>query len=159
MVKVKFISKAMAEKIVPSDDMALISIREPAEWVSLHRDWKNVLEVEFHDADPNPNPLEPQTNFGIEYDDVVYFDDGMADDVMRFVNDLPKNVVHLIVHCHAGISRSAAVAKSIVDLIPGFDWDTANLRDYRLYNKHVYRVMVNSMDEKIDYEKIFANNS
>lgn len=155
MVKVKFISKAAAEQIIPSDNMALISIREPAEWVSLSPKWKNVLEAEFHDVDPNPEPGTPLTNFGIDYDDLVNFNPLHAEAILNWVREMRPNVEQLIVHCHAGISRSAAVAKYIVDCVDGFEWENRQNVNYSLHNKHVYRVLMNHDKGEIDYDSIF----
>lgn len=156
MVKVKFVSKAFAEKIIPTPNMALISIREPAEWVSLNRNWQNVLEVEFHDIDPNPAPDEPLTNFGIDYDDLVAFNPIQGTTVLNWVRQIRPHIDYLVVHCHAGISRSAAVAKYIVDCIDGFEWENPQNVNYSLHNKHVYRVLDACDNGEIDYDALFA---
>ena len=134
-MKVQFISKKQAESITsPDQNVALVSIREPAEHVDLASTWRTVLKLEFHDSDPSKdfNPL------GICYDDQVLFDEIMAKNVIEWLNSLPYDVDSVIVHCHAGVSRSAAVAKFICTY---YNMNHHILDNYSLYNKHVYRVL------------------
>jgi predicted protein tyrosine phosphatase len=54
-----------------------------------------------------------------------------------FVHRVAPKVVGIVVHCHAGISRSGAVAKWIAEQYK-LDFN----QDYQLFNKHVYRQLV-----------------
>lgn len=141
--RVDWINKAYAESIVPDEDEALISIREPAEMVDL-ADWKHLLEVEFHDIDDISSSSNPDA-VQREY---VLFDRGMAIDILQFVDSLPPNVTRLTVHCHAGISRSAAVAKAVSEL---YEVSCAAAVHYTLHNKKVYSTIRKAFfDESIE---------
>ncbi len=56
-----------------------------------------------------------------------------------------ENVKDFYVHCDAGISRSGAVAKFINDYY-GVGEQHPILGRYRIYNKHVYRMLVSAHD-------------
>lgn len=64
-------------------------------------------------------------------------EDADAQKIVAFVKEVAPHVEGIIVHCRAGISRSAAVAKWICSQyqIP-FD------AKYLKYNDYVYRLMV-----------------
>ena len=138
-----FISKAAAEKIIPTHDMAIISIREPAEWVSLHKNWyinNNALELEFHDVDLSEDIEQIR-----EY---VYFDTELAEQILDFVDSLvKKNINTLIIHCHAGISRSAAVDRALRGYldIPL----TRREEEYSIYNRFVYRIISSAIYKRM----------
>lgn len=64
------------------------------------------------------------------------FTEDDAKKIIHFVNN--NRHANFLVHCFLGASRSAAVAKFIVDYLGLDDSDTANLKHY---NKHVYNVL------------------
>lgn len=70
------------------------------------------------------------------FEEADSFDAHMARTVKRFV-DWHHNR-SIVVHCFLGASRSAAVAKFLVDYLGLDDSDTGNLKHY---NKHVYNVL------------------
>lgn len=147
MRKLSWISKADAEKIKPTERDAIISIREPAGMVDLSSRWKHVLELEFHDADGNTDWTLPCYT----YDTDVLFDEKMAKDVYDFVKGLPPEVENLIVHCHMGISRSAAIAIALHDTTHDNKIMVHGLRDrYMLHNKHVWRTLSTHIAESDD---------
>lgn len=142
--KVQFHSKHRAQMMVPNDKMAIISVRQPAEWVELNRNWQHVLELEFHDTDgtERENNLPIFTADGIDIECLVAFDKSMAQQVIDFANKMQElGIEELHVHCHAGISRSAAIAKFLCDL-PYVAEDFPD--SYMVYNKLVYRVLRNT---------------
>ncbi len=121
---VMFCGRAEAKAEIPRQDWAVISIGEwgsdPAE---LQEGWHSILRLEFHDIDAE---LEP-------YD---LFSEVQARRIIQFVKEIEPEVSGILVHCRAGISRSAAVAKWIAE--------TYGLRfpeSYSLYNKHVYKML------------------
>lgn len=100
---VDFISRVKAESLPARDDLAVISISEPeADPAILSCQEDMILRLAFHDVDPGAETANSWT----------LFDPSHADRVMRFVRRIhadPQDV-DLVIHCRAGISRSAALA-------------------------------------------------
>lgn len=104
--RVMFVGRATAENCGPWSDFAMISIGEPdaSEGSPVIRDgWHDVLRLSFHDVVPN------QTMSGT----YTLMTDEDANRIVDFVRHVAPEVQGIIVHCRAGISRSAAVAKWI----------------------------------------------
>lgn len=95
-----------------------------------HDEWSEMLD--FHYADHS---------LRLMFADVDSEEDGgltliQARQITAFIyRHIDRN---FIVHCFAGASRSAAVAKFIVELLKLDDSDTANLKHY---NEYVYNVL------------------
>lgn len=130
---VTFESRAKAEARPGWSDWAVISISEPASSegpANLRDGWFEVLRLEFHDItepDWRDNPAEPY----------VLFNEQQARVIIGFVrrcND--EGVAGILVHCKAGVSRSAAVAKWIADR-----YQLSFPREYELFNRHVYMTL------------------
>lgn len=100
---VNFISRRKAESLPARNDRALISITEPDSTpAQLACDENRILRLVFHDVVPGGEGAERWT----------LFDASHAGQVIHFVRRLhadPEDV-DLVIHCHAGISRSAALA-------------------------------------------------
>ena len=129
--RVLFVGRATAETCGPWPDFALISLGEPdaAEGDPKIQDgWHDVLRLSFHDI--TPDTLDVEGSYTLMSDED-------AQKIVAFVKEVVPHVEGIIVHCRAGISRSAAVAKWICGeyKIP-FD------AKYRKYNDFVYRLMV-----------------
>lgn len=132
-----FISEAAAIRIIPRDTDALISITDARD-ADLHADWKHIIRVQFNDIDVvnescwtvNGKPM------------YKLFDEKKASQIRTFVNELYNDdaEINLIVHCHAGISRSAAVAKYVAER---YDLDFP--KSYSVYNRKVYSTL-NGLD-------------
>lgn len=91
---------------------------------NLQAGWKRVLRLEFDDIDTEEEPY-------------ILFSEQQGREVIEFANFAATNGTEgILVHCYAGVSRSAAVAKWIADRyqLPFPD-------KYMLYNKHVYKVL------------------
>ena len=100
---VDFIPRTKAELLSARDDLAIISITEPeVERAKLTIPENRILRLAFHDVDPG-NDTESRW---------MLFDEEHAGQVVEFVRRLQSDShpVDLIIHCRAGISRSAAVA-------------------------------------------------
>ena len=99
---VDFVSQAEAE-LLPGRSLqpsvAVISISTPGTWEPILADFEHVLRLHFHDVDDHSDPW-------------VFFDRAHAKSVIDFVAMLQAKdePVDVVVHCKAGISRSAAVA-------------------------------------------------
>jgi hypothetical protein len=120
-----FLSRKEAESSV-NPNWAVISISglDPAR---LKEGWRSILRLEFDDIDPDPKALFAE-------DPYILFSNEHARQIIKFAHQCnDEGVEGIVVHCHAGISRSAAVAKWISER---FDLDFPS--GYMLYNCHVY---------------------
>lgn len=130
MVKrVKFVSRSQAENTLGIADCALISITEPSSFLGfadLKEGWFEVLRTEFDDVDPAT--CSDQSN--------KFMSIHQARVIARFVDSVAPNVSAIMVHCKAGVSRSAAVAKWIAERY-GLPFD----HHYKYYNQHVYKLL------------------
>lgn len=100
--KIAFVPQYVAESMVPSTNTAMISISTPEgrHNVSLNKKWEicgNLLEIDFHDID-------------IQDSNYTIFSREHAKTIIDFIESLSSDINTIIVHCLAGISRSAAVA-------------------------------------------------
>lgn len=137
---VTFISQHQAEQIDPRPDMALISITEPASYEELipklDPNWKHLLKVSFHDIDTDRR----KQRILAEADEYVIFSEKHATQILEFVEQIKNEVVSLVVHCYAGLSRSAAVALFLseaykLNMAPGKS---------KIYNRTVHRILFNA---------------
>jgi len=84
-------------------------------------------------------------------DELCYIDDDESQELLRTAR-MEKaaalrdshEVEGVLVHCHAGISRSAAVAKWIAE-----KYELPYPERYMLYNKHVYRTLREAMNRRL----------
>ena len=109
---------------------------------------------------PKINPSVWMTGIQLMFDDVDRDFDGykmslrmiqphQADEIVRFVFDLHEmeKEVDLIVHCYAGVSRSAGVGKFVNDI---FKLDLPNYNRLSLYNATVYQQLVSAWDRLVN---------
>ena len=132
-MRVEFMGLKEAEKIKPDNTLALISISNEMSIKNLSPDWDNILELEFDDVDQD---VFTYTTFNSQ----------MAKQVITFIQTLPETVECVVVHCWAGVSRSAAIAKFLA-----LYYDSYFPKDYGLYNKLVYSTLLktyNQLQEK-----------
>lgn len=59
--------------------------------------------------------------------------------IVDFISDNIEKSDEIIIHCYAGISRSAAIAKYILDRYPDFEWEVPNKN--WAPNKHIYKML------------------
>ena len=99
----EFLSVDEAQAFVPKLQTAAISILTPGRAAAqLHRDIVDVLRLYFHDGVPQGTGPRKVELFSTEQAQAVI-------DFLRHHNAKP-HPQHLLIHCEAGISRSAAVA-------------------------------------------------
>jgi predicted protein tyrosine phosphatase len=105
-------SRSIAKEFKWSKPWAIISISEdPTQFpVLLEENRSALLQVEFADLEFNSGT----SNFKL-------FDEADAENILSFVESLPNDVEVLIIHCGAGISRSAAVAAALSKMTNGSD--------------------------------------
>lgn len=87
------------------------------------------------------------------FDDIVPGEDGCpmtdtdARQIAKFVADIEENgVTHIIIHCDAGVSRSAGVAKAIAES-RGLPETAVHYENVPNPNPHVYRFMKEALSE------------
>jgi predicted protein tyrosine phosphatase len=130
-MKVYFCDRNVAVAAGPWKDWALISINEPDAWdgmAKIAKGWHSVLRVSFHDVTMKSHGMDALIRHCSQED---------ARQIVDFVRKAAPEVEGILVHCRAGVSRSAAVAKWISGefRIP-FD------RRYDKYNDDVYRLLI-----------------
>ena len=123
--KVIFTDRQSAEGKDGFATWAVISISEPDYYpANLQEGWHSVLRLEFHDVD---------AAFG-EY---TVFSESNAKSIIEFARKAHEGACEgIMVHCKAGISRSAAVAKWIAER-----YELPFNHGYMLYNKLIYRML------------------
>ncbi len=105
---VDFISRMKAEALLDRGDLAVISITEPeAGPAALLCPESAILRLVFHDVDPGHETTSSWTLFNEQH----------AQQVLKFVRALHGEArqIALVVHCRAGISRSAAIALFVAE--------------------------------------------
>lgn len=99
MKTVVHLSQDAARGYVPRPNSAMISIVEPLEEnvrFACCNDYRYVFRLEFLDTIDKGDEFGPTENVAKELLDIAHFLNGRVD--------------HVVVHCHAGVSRSAATA-------------------------------------------------
>ncbi len=161
-MKIKVLSRKTFEEFESDENFIAISITDPkSEKVSPPSDELFVmLSLQFHDVD---KPLVPRdkctackgTGYLPEYKnindghcyrcttmlDIKLFTDQEAKRILNFVDKYGKEVDLLVVHCEAGISRSAGVAGALSLIYNGSD--EYYFKEY-LPNMLVYRKILNA---------------
>lgn len=136
IISVKHISENEAEKYTPLPlNQAIISITDRADRpAKLSDTWSFIKRFGFYDLDKR----HFQSLEGTDYKDHI-FTKAQALEMCEYIRMLHNHhrPIMLIVHCGAGISRSAAVAMFVAE--------TFNLnldkRRAELYNRHVYSTL------------------
>lgn len=133
---VDFVSKAVFEALVPGSDLAVVSIGNPAEMPPARlAGYNRVLRLEFLDLDPQSAHWR---DAGHEFPPEALFSPAQALELFEFLRGLDEddNRWRLAVHCHAGISRSAAVAAIAAAMT---QCDFPREADAHYANRHVVR--------------------
>jgi predicted protein tyrosine phosphatase len=106
MNQVVFTSRSDAESTPGREDWAIISITKPGRGpANLRWGWCGILRLSFHDLSTEERRNSSRQIFSHE----------QAREVWTFVDDHAPFVDGILIHCDAGISRSAAVAKAIAE--------------------------------------------
>lgn len=113
-MKVIYLTRIAAQKLEPNDSTAMISIRDEGYPTRLKEGWKNLLVLEFDDIDPQ-EVKDVYTNASSILTQFTPFSDFDAGCIKSFVEGLPKDIDTIYVHCHAGRSRSPAIAQVIAE--------------------------------------------
>jgi predicted protein tyrosine phosphatase len=123
------VNRGIIQKIAGDYTSAVISICSGNDvWPTISKDFGAVCKLRFDDWDAPPDGFE-----------CVLFDEHMAARILDFVENLPKSITRVIVHCDAGISRSPGVAVALneiynsVKIVPPA---------WQMYNRLVYRTII-----------------
>ena len=126
--KVKFYSRQVAQDLI--EPHYIISIGEKGDHWKLKHPHKSVLRLEFHDISEF---LEER---------YILFSSAQAIEIINWIESIHANET-IIVHCEAGISRSAAVAKFIIDTYNyTLEPDRFCIPDFSLMNTYVYETLI-----------------
>lgn len=139
MSTVTFLPLIVAESLdIPSH---VISIRDDYSEMGWRVEHKSLLTLKFDDIEGFVGP---------EYRNFDYLD---ALKILSFVRD--TNGDNIVVHCHAGISRSAAVAKFLSEKM-GYElvYHALGSNTVERYNREVYRTL-----EIAHYDRVIKPNS
>lgn len=124
---VMFCSQKDAEKKASWGDWAVISVTSSCTYpANLKNGWWNVLRLEFDDIDIHEDPYQ-------------MFNEKHAREIIAFVRRCHESggeCTGILVHCTAGISRSAAIVMWISDR-----YRLPFTLGYSLYNKLVYQIL------------------
>jgi len=141
-MKVVYVSRATVENIDwrVGKQPVLISITEnPLDPVNIKPVWDQVLRMYFDDINFYRVSEEHHDNLQKQF---ICFNEKHAKEILEFIHKIEGQWDIFVVHCEAGISRSAAVAKFIAEKY--------NLRfnqEYKLYNSTVYNKLKNVENE------------
>ena len=133
--------------------------RNDATKYSLEPHKEKAAVISISDCDKEFPVLENNQNNGITVRCKVRFDDvdrgaknciteGDASEIVLFVTENANNIDRLIVHCEAGVSRSAGVAAAIMKAVNGDDWDVFNNPKY-VPNMTCYRTVLDAFAAKM----------
>lgn len=127
--RVTFLPRHKAEAMVPGAPSAIISIFDVSETEPVFKpDWMGVLRLRFHDTDGGHMGLEKYT-------------EDHAAAALAFVMEHGGATEHLVIHCHAGQSRSAGLALMMSEAlrVPCFKESLpVDASRYKTYNRLVY---------------------
>lgn len=132
----KILSRAAAQKHSYKVDMPtiIISITDPDKDIARFAKNPNiygVCRVSFDDADKR-------------VDDEILMTHDDAKKIIDFVNRYRQNVDQIVVHCEAGMSRSAGVMAAIREWLDGDKFSVWNNPMYHP-NRHCYRTMISNI--------------
>lgn len=159
-MNIKVLSRREMEEFKSDENHIVISISDPnSEKVKIISKPIDILSLQFHDVDKRliktENcdlcegtgylPIYKNINGGHCYRctdkiDVKLFTDEEAEWILAFVNDYIEKIELIVVHCEAGISRSAGVA-SVLSLI--YNGSDEYYFKHYIPNMLVYRKILN----------------
>jgi predicted protein tyrosine phosphatase len=135
-----------------SDMKVIVLSREQARQYALEPHGEKSIVVSINDLENSPNDIAANANGnGIDAVKWFFFDDVeaghgvinfiQAREIAQFVLDFKDRVDLIIVHCGAGVSRSAGCAAAILKALNGSDDEIFGNEAYRP-NMKVYRTVL-----------------
>lgn len=105
----------------------LIQITDPASWRPTPKHtFKEIYHFEFLDIDDSDHAIDPE----------MYIQEWQAKELVGLLQHAYHNKMNVVVHCFAGVSRSAAIAQVGIDM--GF----SEVEKFRSPNTRVMRLMM-----------------
>jgi predicted protein tyrosine phosphatase len=106
-----------------------------------------ILSLNFYDLDYNPERWgEQDTKEIVEQYGHGIFTPDQAKQIVDFVEEWKKKAQMIMVHCSAGVSRSAGVAGAISLVLNGKD--EAFFKGRYIPNRFVYRTILNEWERR-----------
>jgi predicted protein tyrosine phosphatase len=159
-MQIRVMSRDMIEDFKSDEKHIVISISDPnSEKVKIKSEPLDIFSLQFHDVDKRLKKREDckickgighieifrNVNDGHCYSctdkmDIKVFDEHYADEILEFVSTYALDIDLVVVHCEAGISRSAGVASALSLIYNGED---QYYFDNYLPNMLVYRKIIN----------------
>ena len=131
-MRIDIMSRKEFEEYNTEIPFIVISITDPgSEYAETESKPLARLNLEFFDLD---RPINENKN-------CFLFDDNMARQILDFVECFKDKVKRIIIHCEAGISRSAGVAGALANIYEGTD---QFYFDNYVPNRLVYRKILNA---------------
>lgn len=139
MRAVGYYPRLVAQKI--HRPLWVISIGEKGDGLEFGCEHHSVLRLEFDDITEH---LDGYKLFSFNY----------AKRIIEWIDALPDECRFVVVHCEAGLSRSAAVAQFMITDM-GFELhvDVFSKKDFSLANSHVYGTLRRALYEIRNYEQ------
>ncbi len=134
---IKVFSEQQVRELEPKGYQALLSITEPGRLIDHAPGFGRVMRVQFFDSTYDKDEILANWNMRrLHFTGCVR--EAHANDILHFLEETHKNpkISELLVHCWAGQSRSAAVARYAAERFAArLDRDTSR------YNKTVYELL------------------
>ncbi|MCA8198494.1 protein-tyrosine phosphatase family protein [Burkholderia vietnamiensis] len=155
---VEYTSEADLLGRLPSAATGVISITEPGRSAPIPEGWGAIHRVRFADAEWDDAMVERLRARGRKFDPQQkgFPSEQSAREILAALRTLhtSRDVQHVIVHCHAGKRRSAAVAKFIA-LRCGLTFD----HDYDGYNRTVLRLLLHAIQANQNRSRVSGRPS
>jgi len=139
-IEILVFSRETIKEFVTDRPYLLISIRDPKSEVVETQDNPNQvarLDLEFSDFDVDRFPKILNTNIKV-------FTKEDAQSIITVLRVTEKYINLIVVHCEAGISRSAGVAAALAKCLGQSDEKFFNPRGPYCPNRYVYRTLLNT---------------
>ena len=131
-MKIKVLNRETFENFKSDESFVVISITDPnSEKVKIKNKPIDILFLQFYDLDKD-TAIFPYSRF--------IFNTNQAEQILNFIEEYKDKVNLIVVHCEAGISRSAGVAGALSLIYNGSD--EYYFKHY-LPNIFVYRTILN----------------
>ena len=113
---VEFMAMDEARKLAPREDVGFVSITDPSFSCPISNGWGSVLHLTFVDSEYDETVIRI---FGNDFERIYtdYFNKGLANQLVTFISRVAGNreQTGILVHCHHGQGRSAAVAMYVAN--------------------------------------------
>ena len=133
-MKVVVLNRIGMSKFSNDSPFVVISINDPGESMpplEYDRNRIDILPLYVHDID----------SVNLEEKGYVLFNKSHAEDIIEFSERYKDKVNTIVVHCGAGISRSAGVGAALLRIYNGSDEEIFGSSRY-IPNRHIYNTII-----------------